>query len=84
MCEIRSRSEAERETYSIENQLNIKRRRGAVPVPKAIRTNQTEMTTTIGRCKNPGFKGRSRVICRKCSTDDVKVNLCLLQEINCF
>ena len=42
MCEIRTRSEAERETYSIETQLNIKRRRGAVPVPKVIRTDQTD------------------------------------------
>ena len=36
MCEIRTRSDAKRETYS-EAQLNIKRRRGAVPVPKVIR-----------------------------------------------
>ena len=42
MCEIRTRSEAEWETYSIETQLNIKRRRGAVPVPKVIRTDQTD------------------------------------------
>ena len=88
MCEIRARSEAKRENYSIETQLNIKRRRGAVPVPIAISTDQTDhwpkMATTIGRCKNPGCKGRSRVICRKYSTYDVNVNLCLLQERNCF
>ena len=39
--EIRTRSEAEKETYS-ETQLNINRRRGAVLVPKVIRTDQTD------------------------------------------
>ena len=42
LCEIRTKSEAERETYSIETQLNIKRRRGAVPIPRAVRTDQTD------------------------------------------
>ena len=69
----------------IETKLNIKQRRGDVLIPKAIRTDQTdhwpEMTTTIERCKNPDCKRRSRVICRKCGTDDVKVNVCFRKEI---
>ena len=59
-----------------------KRKGGALPLPaKAImmdaNNHWSTMYLTIGRYRFPRCKGRSHVICSKCSTPDRKMALCL-------
>ena len=59
-----------------------KRKDGVLPLPaKAFMMDANDdwptMYLTIGRCRFPGCKGRSHVICSKCSTSDIKMALCL-------
>ena len=59
-----------------------KRKGGALPLPaKAIMMDANNhwptMYLTIGRYRFPRCKGRSHVICSKCSTSDRKIALCL-------
>ena len=54
--------------------LEVKKRKGSAHLlpAKAIRMDANDhwptMYLTIGRCRFPGCKGRSHVICSKCST----------------
>ena len=66
-----------------------KRKGGALPLPaKAIMMDANNhwptMYLPIGRYRFPRCKGRSHVICSKCSNSDIKVVLCLNKQINCF
>ena len=59
-----------------------KRKGGALPLPaKAIMMDANNhwptIYLTIGRYRFPRCKGRSHVICSKCSTSDRKMALCL-------
>lgn len=74
-----------RPSTSLETQLETKKKRGPMkPVPVAsIRTDNTAHWPAVDsvrqRCKRPGCKGQTVVMCTKC-----QVHLCLNKNVNCF